>query len=73
MLKKDAINYFGSGAALARALGVQRAAVSRWPDVLPELRACQVQVVTGGKLTASISSSAPDPSAPEQGASFSEG
>jgi len=37
MLKADAIRYAGSGAALGRLLGVTRAAVSLWPEHLPEL------------------------------------
>lgn len=34
MQKKTAIEIFGSGAALARAVGVTRGAVWLWPDVL---------------------------------------
>lgn len=42
MNKQDAIQLFGSGAALARALGITRGAVSLWPDVLDQRRADEV-------------------------------
>lgn len=38
MTKQDAIAAFGSGAALARALGITRGAVSLWPAVLDQAR-----------------------------------
>lgn len=43
MTKQDAISIFGSGAALARALGITRGAVSLWPDVLDQRRADEVR------------------------------
>lgn len=42
MNKQDAIQLFGSGAALARALGITRGAVSLWPDALDQRRADEV-------------------------------
>ena len=42
MNKIDAINMFGSAAALARAIGVTRSAVSQWPDVLDQAQADRV-------------------------------
>jgi len=38
MTKQEAIRAFGSGAALARALGLTRGAISQWPDVLDQRR-----------------------------------
>jgi hypothetical protein len=38
MDKKQAIGFAGSGAELARILGVTRQAVSLWGDKLPELQ-----------------------------------
>ena len=42
MNKRDAINIFGSGAALARAIGVTRSAISQWPEVLEQAQADRV-------------------------------
>jgi hypothetical protein len=50
MLKSDVIAYFGSAAEAGRQLGITRAAVSNWPDLVPRGSAYQVEVVTGGKL-----------------------
>lgn len=50
MHRDDAIKFFGSPAAVARALGITRAAVSKWPEVIPEGSAYKLEVVTGGKL-----------------------
>lgn len=44
------INYFGNAAALARALGISSQAVSRWNGVVNDLRAYQIEVLTGGRL-----------------------
>ncbi|RIQ74555.1 hypothetical protein D0838_04980 [Bordetella avium] len=43
MTKQDAIKAFGSGAALGRALGVTRGAVSLWPEQLDQTRADRVR------------------------------
>lgn len=50
MTRDEAIAHFGSAAALARALGISRAAVSKWPDAVPEGSAYKLEVITGGKL-----------------------
>lgn len=42
MTKQEAIQAFGSGAALARALGLTRGAISLWPDILDQRRADEV-------------------------------
>ena len=36
MTKKQAIAYFGNVSATARAIGISRAAVFNWPDVLTD-------------------------------------
>lgn len=46
----DAVAHFGSRAALAKALGVTKGAISQWGSKVPELRAYQIQTLTGGKL-----------------------
>jgi hypothetical protein len=50
MDKKDVIEHFGSQANTARALGIKRQAVNKWPDLIPILQAIEVERVSGGKL-----------------------
>nr|WP_265095921.1 Cro/CI family transcriptional regulator [Salmonella enterica] len=50
VLTKDAINYFGSKAKLAKALGVSQPAVSRWGVHIPEKRAARLALMTAGEL-----------------------
>jgi transcriptional repressor of cell division inhibition gene dicB len=52
MTKSQAIEHFGSAAALARALGVSRSAVSHWPEEIPLGRQYQIEVATKGALRA---------------------
>jgi DNA-binding transcriptional regulator YdaS (Cro superfamily) len=51
MTKKEAAAHFGSQAALARALGIGKAAVGAWIDI-PIDRQCQIEVITTGRLQA---------------------
>lgn len=50
MKKSAAIDYFGSQAKLADAIGVSQAAISKWPEDVPELRAYQIERLTQGAL-----------------------
>lgn len=50
MLKEDAVKYFGNSKKLAEALNVTKGSVSQWGDEIPELRAYQIERITGGKL-----------------------
>jgi len=43
MTKQEAIEMFGTGAALARALGITRGAISLWPSVLYQARIDRVR------------------------------
>lgn len=52
MKKNEAISHFGSQAALARALGVHRAAVNAWGDHIPIGRQYQLEILTNGQLKA---------------------
>jgi hypothetical protein len=52
MKKTDAIKHFGKAASLARALGVERQAISNWRDVVPFHRQQQLESITGGALKA---------------------
>ncbi|ALS63603.1 Cro/CI family transcriptional regulator [Pandoraea apista] len=42
LTKQQATAIFGSGAALARALGITKGAVSQWPDQLDQQRTAMV-------------------------------
>lgn len=53
MLTKDAIAYFGSQSALARALNIEQPSVAGWGEEVPPLRQLQIQQLTLGKLKAS--------------------
>jgi transcriptional repressor of cell division inhibition gene dicB len=53
MRKEEAINYYGSQSALARALGIAQASVAGWRgDYPPPKRQLQLQTITRGKLKA---------------------
>lgn len=47
-----AVDYFGTKAAIADALGIKRSAVSQWGETIPRGRAYQIEVLTDGKLKA---------------------
>jgi DNA-binding transcriptional regulator YdaS (Cro superfamily) len=51
MTKNEAVIYFGSQAALGRALGIGKASVNQWSKI-PIDRQCQIEIVTGGALKA---------------------
>ncbi|MFE0784077.1 helix-turn-helix domain-containing protein [Serratia bockelmannii] len=57
MMKEDAVKAFGSGAALGRALGMTRGAISLWPDTLDQRRA---DMVRGAALRLGVSLAGPD-------------
>lgn len=52
MLTKDAIEHFGSQAALARALGIKPPSVQDWGAHVPPLRQLQLERITNGQLRA---------------------
>jgi DNA-binding transcriptional regulator YdaS (Cro superfamily) len=52
MKTKDAIRYFGTQDALAKALGIKQSAVGQWPERVPELRQLQLELLTKGELKA---------------------
>jgi len=52
MLTQDAIQYYGSARRMARALGVQRHAISMWGKRPPIGRQYQIEVLTRGALCA---------------------
>lgn len=56
-----AVDYFGTKAAIADALGIKRSAVSQWGETIPQGRAYQIEVMTGGQLKADPSSAPQQP------------
>ena len=50
MRTEDAIQYFGSKAALARALGIRQPSIYDWGELVPKGRAYELQDLTGGAL-----------------------
>lgn len=50
MLKKDAIDHFGTEAALAKALSIRPQSIQDWGDTVPVLRQLQLERITNGKL-----------------------
>ena len=53
MTTQEAIQFFGSKAQVADALGCSRAAVTMWGEEPPRARQWQIQVLTKGKLKVS--------------------
>lgn len=50
MKKEDVLKHFGTVKATAEALGISHVAVVKWGEYIPEGRAYQLQILTGGKL-----------------------
>lgn len=50
MLKKTAVDFYGSQVKLADVLGISEQAVSKWVEVVPEKQAFKLQFKTGGQL-----------------------
>lgn len=59
--EKDAIDHFGGANKLAQALGCKPQAISQWSDLVPQGRAYQIEVLTGGKLKAGARSTPQQP------------
>lgn len=68
MRTRDVIEYFGSQAAVARALGIKPPSVAEWGDVVPPLRQLQIERLTDGKLAADPAILPPPPPATEAAA-----
>ncbi len=54
MKKSDVIKHFGGVVETAKALGIKSQSVSCWPELIPELRAFQIEKITSGKLKANF-------------------
>ena len=53
MKTQEAIHFFGTQAALARALGIKAPSIADWGENVPPLRQLQLERITNGELTAS--------------------
>lgn len=49
MYTKDVVAHYGSKSAVARAIGIKKAAVSRWGTLVPPVRARTIHLLTGGQ------------------------
>jgi DNA-binding transcriptional regulator YdaS (Cro superfamily) len=69
MRKSDVIEHYGSATAVARALGIGKAFVSKWGDEVPQRYAYEIERLTDGKLKATWPPpDRPAMSVPKQGA-----
>jgi hypothetical protein len=50
MHRETVIAYFGSASQVAQFLNISRAAVAKWPDIIPEGSAYKLEVMTDGNL-----------------------
>jgi len=50
MRKSDAVEHYGSQAAIGRELGIGKAAVSKWPKIVPRGWAAELHILSGYKL-----------------------
>jgi DNA-binding transcriptional regulator YdaS (Cro superfamily) len=50
MKTQDAIEHFGSAAALARAVNITRSAISQWGELVPIGTAARLEKLTEGAL-----------------------
>lgn len=50
MRKSDVLKHFETLDAVATVLNISRAAVSQWPERVPERSAWRLQFLTGGRL-----------------------
>lgn len=50
MLTSSAVDHFGSKSAIARALKIGKAAVSKWEERVPPLQAARLHQITDGAL-----------------------
>jgi hypothetical protein len=50
MLKREVIAHFEKPVHVARALNISRAAVAKWPDIIPKAAAYDLERLTGGAL-----------------------
>lgn len=57
MKTAEAIQYFGTAAALAKAIKIKPPSVSEWGDYPPITRQYQIQVITNGELKAETNES----------------
>ena len=50
MKRTDVIQFFGNQARTAKALGITRQAVCRWPEIVPLAAAARVEKISQGRM-----------------------
>jgi transcriptional repressor of cell division inhibition gene dicB len=50
MQKSQVVEHYKTQIAVAEALGISPAAVSKWPELIPELQAVKLDRLTGSQL-----------------------
>lgn len=55
------VEHFGTKTAVARALGINKSAVSQWGENVPRGKAFEIEALTGGALKANPFAPAPRP------------
>lgn len=60
MKKNEAVKHYGGVVQLAAALGIKPQSVSQWGETIPQGRAYQIELMTGGKLKAEQPLTTPD-------------
>ncbi|MGY6039078.1 Cro/CI family transcriptional regulator [Aeromonas sp. AE23HZ002T15] len=60
MKKNEAVKHYGGVVQLATALGIKPQSVSQWGETIPQGRAYQIELMTGGKLKAEQPHTTPD-------------
>lgn len=68
MRVSDAVKHFGTQQKVAEALGITKAAVSGWGELVPKGRAYELQILTGGALDAGAEDYEPPAKQPEAAA-----
>lgn len=57
MTKTEVLAYYKTVKAVAAALGISESAVSQWPEIIPRLRAYEIQELTRGDLKVGLRTS----------------
>ncbi|HAT1683134.1 TPA: hypothetical protein I8Y21_003856 [Klebsiella oxytoca] len=55
MNTQEAVDFFGTKAAIGRALDISQVAVTRWGDIIPKGAALELEKITNGALKCDLS------------------
>ncbi|HHQ4466775.1 TPA: Cro/CI family transcriptional regulator [Aeromonas veronii] len=68
MKKDQAIQFFGSNNAMARAAGVTKSTASEWPEIIPAKHAASIHFASGGQLDFGLDDYRPEQTETQQAA-----